>query len=54
MAQPMPDLGKTYVCSSCGEIFEAGWSEEEATAELANTFPGADKVECAIVCDDCY
>jgi hypothetical protein len=43
-----------YQCSMCGGIFEEGWSEEEATAELGETFPGASKASCAVVCDDCY
>lgn len=44
----------SYVCSVCKEEFEQGWSEEEAEAELAETFPGFNKSECDIVCDDCY
>lgn len=45
---------RKFTCDACGETFDAGWSEEEAEAELAETFPGFDKLECARVCDDCY
>lgn len=45
---------QSYTCSVCGETFDKGWSDEEAEAELTSTFPGQDKSECEIVCDDCY
>ncbi len=43
-----------YQCASCGGVFEYGWPDESATTELANNFPGFDKTECAVICDDCY
>lgn len=43
-----------YKCATCGEVFEKGVSDEEAETELITDFPGMDKSECAIVCDDCY
>lgn len=43
-----------YECAVCHGVFETGWSDEEATAELGETFPGIGKQDCAIVCDDCY
>jgi rubredoxin len=48
----MSDEVPTFQCSSCGCVFECGWSEEEALAEQkANGF---DDVPCDVVCDDCY
>jgi hypothetical protein len=43
-----------YECAVCHEVFEMGWSEEEAEAELKTKFPGFEKSECDIVCDDCF
>lgn len=38
----------------CEKEFDQGWTEEEAEAELSENFPGFDKSECKVVCDDCY
>lgn len=46
-------MAKTYKCDACGGVFEYAWTEEEAEAELAETFD-VPKEECGIVCDDCY
>lgn len=43
-----------YQCYICHGIFEFGWSEDEATQELRENFPGFDKSDCCQVCDDCY
>jgi hypothetical protein len=43
-----------FTCAVCEETFDQGWSEEEAKAELAETFPGFVPADCALVCDDCY
>jgi len=43
-----------YTCAICGKEFSGGWSDEEATQELAEKFPGFDKEDCAVVCDDCF
>lgn len=51
--QPIIGPGQ-YRCAACGGIFDCGWSDEEATAELAETFPGFDKDDCELVCDDCF
>jgi hypothetical protein len=42
-----------YKCAACGGVFEKGWSDEEALAELDATF-GVPVEDCALVCDDCY
>ena len=44
----------TYTCSHCRGTFEPAWSDEEAKAEAAETFPDVPLEECAIVCDECY
>lgn len=43
-----------YRCAQCKGVFEKGWSEEEAVAELNETFPGATVQECSVICEDCY
>lgn len=43
-----------YTCAACKEEFDTGWIDEEATTELAQTFPGVAKEDCSLVCDDCY
>ena len=43
-----------YCCAACGEVFDKGWTDEEAVAELAKAFPGSDKSECSMVCEGCY
>jgi len=43
-----------YRCSMCKNVYEKGWTEEEATEELKENFPGFNKEVCDIVCDDCY
>jgi hypothetical protein len=42
-----------YKCAACGGVFEKGWSDEEALAELDETF-GVPVECCDIVCDDCF
>lgn len=44
----------TYKCAVCEGVFEEGWSDEEAVAELNKDFPGFTKDQCDIVCEDCY
>jgi hypothetical protein len=43
-----------YQCGICKDIFEKGWTDQEAEDELKKTFPGFDKTECDLVCDDCF
>jgi DNA-directed RNA polymerase subunit RPC12/RpoP len=43
-----------YKCAGCGEVFEKGWSDEEAENELKDNFGDISKNECSLVCDDCY
>lgn len=43
-----------FRCAACGEVFDKAMSEEEAEAQLAEEFPGFDKSDCDLVCEDCY
>jgi hypothetical protein len=44
----------SFQCSSCGEIFEKAWTDEEALAELQENFPDNDPNECDLICEDCF
>jgi DNA-directed RNA polymerase subunit RPC12/RpoP len=49
------DPQKQYRCAQCGEVFEFGWTEEEAKAEMVtNGWSDTPPETMAIVCDDCY
>ncbi len=43
-----------YQCASCNNIYEKGWSDEEAEAEMKDLWGNLPKEEMAIVCDDCF
>jgi DNA-directed RNA polymerase subunit RPC12/RpoP len=46
-----------YQCAKCGNVYNKGWTDEEAKAEACEVFPGLDSdnhEESAILCDDCY
>lgn len=43
-----------YLCESCGNIYEKGWSDQEAMAEKNTIFPDAPMSECGIVCEPCF
>jgi hypothetical protein len=45
---------RQFTCARCGETFRAGWSEEEALAEMRTRFPTAKgREEAFSLCDDC-
>lgn len=46
-------MSETFICDGCGGEFDKGWSDEEAEAELEQTF-AMNKIQCELVCDDCY
>lgn len=50
----MSGEGEDFVCAMCGCTFQKAWSDEEAKAEVAETFPDELDEPMAIVCDDCY
>lgn len=43
-----------FKCARCEGVFEKGWSDEEAAAELGERFPGFTEDECVLICDDCF
>ena len=55
MKQQPPLAPNEYRCAQCHEVFEKGWSEEEAQAEkTANGWGDIPMKECSVICDDCY
>lgn len=43
-----------FQCAMCREVFEKGWTDEEAEAELVALWGNIPKEECGTVCDDCF
>jgi hypothetical protein len=43
-----------YRCCFCGEVFEKGWSDQEAEDEMQENFGMRPSDEDGIACDDCY
>jgi len=51
----LPNVGPNqYRCDACGGVFDKGWSDDEAAAELSENFPGFTPEDSGIVCDSCY
>ena len=42
-----------YQCCKCGGVFEKGWTDEEAKAEMVKNF-GTAMEDVDVLCDDCY
>ena len=44
-----------YKCAECGGVFDKGWTDQEAAAELKANFGSSfTPAGCDVVCDDCY
>jgi hypothetical protein len=43
----------TFRCDMCQRVLGKSWSDEEAVEEMRSRFPGADRSDTLIVCDDC-
>ena len=44
-----------FRCGNCGTLYLKSWSDEEAAAEVLESFPEADdSTLMTLVCDDCY
>jgi hypothetical protein len=41
-----------FRCAACDGVFDRGWSDDDAAAELGQTFPGFEIDDCDMVCDD--
>ena len=46
--------GSQFRCAVCRNVFVKGLPDDEALAELTESFPGFTPDECHLVCDDCY
>lgn len=53
-AVPAPLEMNQYRCARCDGVFEKGWTDEEASAELGELFPGSMPSDCDQVCDGCF
>ena len=42
-----------YKCAKCENVFEKGWSDEEADKEREAMW-GVPQSDCVLVCDTCY
>lgn len=50
---PIKNMGPNeYQCAACGEVYEKGWTDEDAASEREEN--GWSSLECEVVCDDCY
>lgn len=47
-------MTRVYFCELCEGIFESPWSDAEAQAEYARTFPGMEQEPQSTLCEDCY
>ncbi len=47
-------MSEEYTCAICGGIFTKGWSDKEAEEKLEADFSDFEKVDCDLVCYDCY
>ena len=54
MSKPDNPAVNEFRCALCNVVFEKGWNDDEAEAELDETFPGWVKEDCEVVCDDCF
>jgi len=43
-----------YRCALCQGVFDKGWTDEEAQAELQRDFGNVPTESQMTVCDDCY
>jgi hypothetical protein len=43
----------TFRCDMCQRVLGKSWSDEEAVEEMRSRFPGANRSEMLVVCDDC-
>lgn len=50
----MSNVGQTFRCSECSEIFIQTYTTKEVLAELNRIMPHLDPEECVMVCEVCY
>lgn len=49
-----PKVGDKYTCAVCGKVDTISRPSEEAWKEFEENFPGGNREDCDLVCDDCY
>jgi hypothetical protein len=55
VSKPKQTIGPNeFRCAACAGVFTKGWSDEEAAAERKDLFPGFERSDCELVCDDCF
>ena len=42
-----------YKCARCGNVYEKGWSDEEAEKEANEIWGNIPKEERVVICDNC-
>jgi DNA-directed RNA polymerase subunit RPC12/RpoP len=48
------DSSRFYTCDNCKQLFESGWSEDDAQAESERLWGKRDPREMSVICDDCF
>jgi DNA-directed RNA polymerase subunit RPC12/RpoP len=43
-----------YKCASCQNIYEKGWSDEEAEKEVKEIWGEIPQEQRVVICDDCF
>ena len=43
-----------YQCACCHNVYQYGWTEDEALAEKIKLWGDIDIKDCAVICDDCF
>ena len=43
-----------YKCASCHNVYEKGWTDEEAEKEAKDIWGTIPQKEREVVCDDCF
>ena len=55
MKNQSPEVQKNeYECANCHNIYEKGWSDEEALKETKEIWGEIPESEQAVICDDCF
>jgi len=44
----------TFTCEMCNKTYEKGWSEEESTKEMRESWGDLPQEHRSVVCDDCF
>ncbi len=50
----MNESVRKFTCDLCKTSWVTGWKECDALKEMKHDWPGIQKEECGVVCDDCH